>query len=1291
MADLINTDSVETQTSLIQWRQRLEREYSLPELKALCLRLDVDAESLHHETKPDLSLDLVKYLKRRGRLADLEREHETYRASRRDTLAAYRNRLIDETEFIELKGIPLPSWRDGRINEPQLLMEEFYIQLQVVAEGEKLRQETEERKALEAKIREDVDRTSSGRSLNFLASLHTLGKYFYCQEQRYRTAQGPQLVDPQNALANHKRLVLLGAPGSGKSTLLRFLARQAAKDEQAPIPILVSLRDFENLFTKNQNLRDFALDTASAGSDELHLALKAKVEKGQVLWLLDALDETQKLTYEVTRLVNGLPGQLVLTSRPVGYSRGALRSLPHFDLLPLTVEKVDRFLRQWMEIISKGQNDIEDVEQRVAALQTQLSQRPQLKVLTRNPLLLTFMVTLVTQSKAVDLPQQRADLYDRYIKGLLDREIGRQQQASSDLIYVFKLGSLTGGAARRAAAEGLTYLGWALHLNYYGGRGEEPPGQDAMKRQLAGYLDRAGTSDAETLAKEIIAFWQTAGMLDKWQLEGHEYLAFRHLTFQEYGAAWGLRRAWQQDGDRAWRFLKPRLHHPSWREPLLLWSSLITEMELTQLLMRLNLMTGWLRRGVSQDESILHRDLRLAAAMLGESQRVDENVAQRVAKRLAWLGRSHHREQSLWSSLVMGFSFGFPLVLFLSWYVFESATVIIWGMFSWVVICLFLAPIFPRLQTLLGLPLHFRVLTPTPFLSAYDALKAMRYRSHTIPYLTAALQDENSSARQKAVEILGYIGDGAIIPDILIALNKHRDMGESAVNALSNLGDVAVPHLVTALCDKQWYVREAAARALGQIGNTASVPQLIAVLQDESESVRWAAMEALSQIGEAVVPFLLATLQDENKQVHGAKFQILVRIGKTAVPHLLTALLAENESVRRLAAWALGEIGDAATVPHLLNILQDENEDVRRVTVLTLGQIGDLSVVPHLIAILQDKNDGVRQAGAWALGQLKDKAAVPYLRAALEDENEDFRHKAAVALGLIGDKMAVPHLLNALHDENKNVRQIAALTLGQIGDTSYLLPLNTALQDEEEDVRQAATLAMGHIGEAAMPHLIAALKNDQESVRRLAAQALGQIGNMVAVPHLLEALQNEDSDIRWAAANALGRMGDAGVSALLTALRNKKRGVQWVAAEVLGQKGHSVVPELCTFLHDKQSHIREAVAKVLGNLGDANAVPHLVGALQDKNLDVRQAAAEALAKNITISINDLSRLKVIRRALKLFAIDINQTAGNAFERAAHSALEQVASRITELSVAQMPLTDPLGLPPPLQPVHRRMR
>jgi len=125
-----------------------------------------------------------------------------------------------------------------------------------------------------------------------------------------------------------------------------------------------------------------------------------------------------------------------------------------------------------------------------------------------------------------------------------------------------------------------------------------------------------------------------------------------------------------------------------------------------------------------------------------------------------------------------------------------------------------------------------------------------------------------------------------------------------------------IESVTKALEDKDTYVRESAAEALGEIGPDAkeAIPTLIDLLQDREAYVRKSAANALGEIGPHA---------------------------KEAVPALIIALGDEDSWVRVYAAEALGKIGVKEAVPALIGALEDEDKYVRGKAVTALKKITD--------------------------------------------------------------------------------------------------------------------------------------------------------------------------------------------------------------------------------------------------------------------------------------------------------------------------------------------------------------
>jgi len=154
---------------------------------------------------------------------------------------------------------------------------------------------------------------------------------------------------------------------------------------------------------------------------------------------------------------------------------------------------------------------------------------------------------------------------------------------------------------------------------------------------------------------------------------------------------------------------------------------------------------------------------------------------------------------------------------------------------------------------------------------------------------------------------------------------------------------------------------------------------------------------------------------------------------------VLTKLLKDkDDAVRRQAAWALGNTGDAQAVEPLIEVLQDKNqpEPVRFAAGHAIVGIGDIRAVEILKRALSNRHEQVREYAAEALGNIGPQAkdVVPKLIAALNDESDRVRNSACFALGRIGPEAmeAIPALERALTDADETVRTNAAEALKKI-------------------------------------------------------------------------------------------------------------------------------------------------------------------------------------------------------------------------------------------------------------------
>lgn len=161
--------------------------------------------------------------------------------------------------------------------------------------------------------------------------------------------------------------------------------------------------------------------------------------------------------------------------------------------------------------------------------------------------------------------------------------------------------------------------------------------------------------------------------------------------------------------------------------------------------------------------------------------------------------------------------------------------------------------------------------------------------------------------------------------------------------------------------------------------------------------------EELAQLGERAVPRLVSKLTTEDARERHALADIFKKIGQPAVPALVEALNTDNLFGLRNTARCLGEIGDKSATPALLPLFTHDNHTVRSTAVTAVGKSHDSSAVDNCITMLSDNTEPVRKSAAVALGRIADHRAVRRLIDALQDPHFSVRMSAVGSLITIGN------------------------------------------------------------------------------------------------------------------------------------------------------------------------------------------------------------------------------------------------------------------------------------------------
>ncbi|NEP26433.1 HEAT repeat domain-containing protein [Moorena sp. SIO3I6] len=759
-----------------------------------------------------------------------------------------------------------------------------------------------------------------------------------------------------------RRVVILGAPGSGKTTLMSYFAVMLA--QQNPeilgldadtdwLPILIRMRDFAINLDKSliDYARVFAENTMSVKPLPVGF-FEHWLSDGRALILLDGLDEVAEdaKRNDVVRRIENFLGQFdrnraIITSRPAGYRRDFFRTeeFPHYQIEPFDDQKISAFIDNWYN--SRFQDQAE-AERRKQSLRKALDDNDRIKLLARNPLLLTI-IALIHRYQAV-LPKERFELYNCAVKTLLTSWDANKEISSHGIFKYLDLYDL------RRLMELLAY--WIhTQVNVEDNDSGTLIDRDELIDQLSQQIKTLKQVQLYQAKEEAEAFVtlirDRTGLLNE---QGQNCYGFVHKTFQEYLCAEEIDYQADNEGDFeiVLSQIREHLHDSHWREVLLL---LIAQQKPKKAARAIRTVLT----NKSNYEQWLHRDLLFAGSCLAEDPKnlrgADRELVQEIVERLLELEVSSKER--------VGEN------------VHEQVFQIICSLYE----TDFLEQVLKLFKEQSDLIDEWRLLNYRAELGEKDQV---------ITILLARLKDDDSDVRVRAADALGELGNSSeTVVSALFARfqDENSDVRWRAAIALGRLGnssETVVNALLAKLQDPDPGVRDRAAVALGNSGNSSEtvVNALLAQLQDDDSRARSGAAYGLGKLGnssETVVNALLAQLQDDDSRVRSGAADALSKLGnssETIVNALLAKLQDPDAGVRRWTALALGKLGNSSTtvVKVVLAQLQDDDSRLRRWSAIALGKLGKSSeaVVNALLALLQDNDSFVRRSAAKALGQL---------------------------------------------------------------------------------------------------------------------------------------------------------------------------------------------------------------------------------------------------------------------------------------------------------------------------------
>jgi predicted NACHT family NTPase len=392
-----------------------------------------------------------------------------------------------------------------------------------------------------------------------------------CQK-RFSFAQNQQNTRPAiEALALHKKLIILGKPGAGKTTFLQYLAFQCIQDKcnSEYVPIFISLRLFATQFD-SYSLIEYIINTWS-NYNVNHEQLETLLQQGRILLLLDGLDEvSSKNNQAIIQQLQDFAdtyyqNQIIVTCR-LAAQQYHFQGFTYVELADFNSTQIETFVRQWF--IANSPNNQQGLIQAGNFLeQLELNENQAIKELVVTPILLSLICS-VFQEKST-FPSKRSKLYEEGLDILLvrwDRARGIHRDRTYHSLSLPNKITLLSEIAATTFERG----------NYFFEKNE-------VLEIIANYLLNLQNADTdpETLRLNSEAVLQAIEVQHGLLVERAKGIySFSHLTFQEYLTARKI--VASPDPQALNNSLKSLVNHiqeTQWREVILLTASILPNAE----------------------------------------------------------------------------------------------------------------------------------------------------------------------------------------------------------------------------------------------------------------------------------------------------------------------------------------------------------------------------------------------------------------------------------------------------------------------------------------------------------------------------------------------------------------------------------------------------------------------------------------------------------------------------------------------------------------------------------------
>jgi serine/threonine protein kinase/HEAT repeat protein len=495
-------------------------------------------------------------------------------------------------------------------------------------------------------------------------------------------------------------------------------------------------------------------------------------------------------------------------------------------------------------------------------------------------------------------------------------------------------------------------------------------------------------------------------------------------------------------------------------------------------------------------------------------------------------------------------------------------------------------------------------------------------RSKALEVVTAALQAPDSAQRVSAIGAVAESKDSSLRGQILPFLSSDNPtVKEAAARALGDIGALdATRELLPLLESQNETVRLSAARALARLSNPSGPKTLKELLDQGSDAAKLEAAVSLLEFGDLsgspLLHRIVARASGSDARVL-AILSALAKAGDVEARQKLTeqrVALAGSPQGPKLS-FSLARIGERDARIQLEELAQKAGPSQLLAARLLAG-LGDSRGYALLLDTARSgqKTEAERSIAVDGLADLSQMDAVAPLTKMLGERGISAPLRLLVAGAILelaaGEKgqlaeQSLSWARSALGSDSVATRELATTLLGELDSQGTIAPLAQSLKDQEREVRRSAARSLGKKrAREALEALTSVLEDSDDELRAISMRSIGSISTALrkngaktvqdadrqVVSRLQKLVQSRSEQDRVVAAGTLLQMGDKSQRSVIeVSLLSSNPLVRRLAVEMIDADSRELVKALA----DSDRLVRFAAARRLAATGSKEAIPVL--------------------------------------------------------------------------------------------------